>query len=577
MGRIIGIDLGTTTSEISYINNGKPEIIINNLGDRITPSVVHLDEDGDFVVGKYAKEKAPLNPDSTIKEVKRLMGSDNKVLMRGKEYRPEEISAAILRDLKSYAEDYLGEEVTEAVITVPANFNEFQRRATQKAGELAGLKVERIINEPTAAALAYGINNMENDEKILVYDIGGGTFDVTVLELFEGIINVKSSRGNNRLGGKDFDERITQYIVEDFKNKHGIDLSDNEICMSRIKDAAEKAKIELTSLKSTEITIPFIAMSQGKPISLNISLTRAKFEELIRDLVESTKVQVNEALKAAGFDISDINVVLAVGGSSRVPCIKELLKGIFPGKVKNSINPDEAVSLGASIQAGMKNEEIKSENGLILNDVCNYSLGIEVIGGRFDSIIMRDTIVPCIKKSNYTTVHDMQTEILVQIYQGESKFAIENIKLGELEVTDIPEGPEGKENVEVQFKYNLNGMLEVTATVLSTGKQFFKTVDTLNNNSINKSMSDDLNQDYQNSGSYNGNNTYSDGQDTSSLEALVKGTIQLAQNKLKTASPMDAEKIRVLLNKLKGAVASNNAELTEKYDDELTDLLFELV
>lgn len=572
MGRIIGIDLGTTTSEISYINNGKPEIIINNLGDRITPSVVHLDEDGDFIVGKYAKEKAPLNPDSTVKEVKRFMGFENKVLMRGKEYSPEEISAAILRNLKSYAEDFLGEDVTEAVITVPANFNEFQRRATQKAGEIAGLKVERIINEPTAAALAYGINNMENDEKILVYDIGGGTFDVSVLELFEGIINVKSSRGNNRLGGKDFDERIAKYIVDDFRNKHGIDLSENEICTSRIKEAAEKAKIELTSLKSTEITIPFIAMAKGAPVSLNMTLTRAKFEELIQDLVESTKVQVNEALKAAGFDISDINVVLAVGGSSRVPCIKELLKTMFTGKVKNSINPDEAVSLGASIQAGMKSEEIKAEDGLILNDVCNYSLGIELIGGRFDSIIMRDTIVPCIKKGNYTTVHDMQTEILVQIYQGESKFAIENIKLGELEVTDIPEGPEGEESVEVQFKYNLNGMLEVTATILSTGKQFFKTVDTLNNSNINNGINDDINERNNHE-----NNNNSENNDASGLESLVKGTIQLAQNKLKNASPSDAEKIRALLNKLKGAVASNNAELTEKYDDELTDLLFDLV
>lgn len=579
MGRIIGIDLGTTTSEIAYIKNGKPEIIINDVEERITPSVVQVDKDDDFVVGKYAKAKAALNPNTTVMEVKRLMGTEQKVKLGNKDYLPEEISSIILKKLKKYAEDFLCEEVTEAVITVPANFNEFQRRATQKAGEMAGLKVERIINEPTAAALAYGINNLQNDEKVLVYDLGGGTFDVTVLELFNGILDVKASRGNNKLGGKDFDERIEKYLINDFKEKYGIDLSENEMCLSRIKEVSEKAKIELSTLKETEITIPFIALDKnGKPLSLNVKLTRDKFEELIADLVISTKNQIESAIKAAKYDMVDIDVVLAVGGSSRIPCVKELLKSIFNDKVKTSINPDEAVALGASIQAGIKNDEISSENSVVLTDVCSHTLGIELAGGLFSPIIMRDTKVPCVRTEPYITASDDQTSVFVQIYQGEGKFAMENLKLKEFEVTGIPPAPAGKEKVDIQFKYNLNNMIEVTVKILSTGEEFYEKVDIMNTGKIfnestydRKYENDESDNQYKNSSQSNGNNN------TSRLEALAKGTMQLAANKLEKAKPEDAEKIRLLLKQLKKAIIAGDEKLVEKYDDELTDLLFDLV
>lgn len=577
MGRIIGIDLGTTTSEIAYIKNGRPEIIINtNLG-RIIPSVVHLDKDEDFIIGIHAKGKAALDPNATVMEVKRLMGTDQKVKLGNKEYLPEEISAIILQNLKKYAEDSLCEEVTEAVITVPANFNEFQRRATQKAGEMAGFKVERIINEPTAAALAYGINNLQSDEKVLVYDLGGGTFDVTVLELFNGILDVKTSRGNNKLGGKDFDERIEKYLINDFKGKYGIDLSENEMCLSRIKEASEKAKIELSTLKETEIIIPFIALDKnGKPLTLNVKLTRDKFEELISDLVNSTKKQIDDSIKAAKYDMDDIDVVLAVGGSSRVPCVKALLKSIFNDKVKTNINPDEAVALGAAVQAGIKNDEISSENSIILTDVCSHTLGIELAGGLFSPIIMRDTKVPCVRREPYITASDNQTSVFVQIYQGEGKFAMENLKLKEFEVSGIPPSPAGEEMVDIQFKYNLNNRVEVTVKILSTGEESYETVDIINQGkTLNESSYEHNKSNYgnKNSSQSNENNNIN----TSKLEALVKGTMQLATNKLEKARPEDAEKIRNLLRQLKKAVLAGDEKLVEKYDDELTDLLFDLV
>lgn len=576
MGRIIGIDLGTTTSEIAYIKNGRPEIIINDVNERITPSVVHVDKDDDFIVGKYAKAKAALHHDTTVMEVKRLMGTDQKVKLGNKEYSSEEISTIILKKLKKYAEDYLCEEIIEAVITVPANFNEFQRRATQKAGEMAGFKVERIINEPTAAALAYGINNLQSDEKVLVYDLGGGTFDVTVLELFEGILDVKASRGNNRLGGKDFDKRIEDYIIEQFKVENGIDLSEDKMCLSRIKEAAEKAKIELSTLKETEIVVPFIALDKDKkPLSLNIKITRSKFEELISDLVNSTKKQINDAIKAAKYDMEDIDVVLAVGGSSRVPCVKELLNNLFGDKVKTTINPDEAVALGAAVQAGIKNDEINSESSIVLTDVCSQTLGVEVVGGIFSPIIMRDTKMPCIKTEGYVTAHDNQTDVFVQIYQGEGKYAMENIKLTEFEVTGIPPAPAGEQNVEIQFKYNLNSMLEVKVKIVSTGEEFYEKVYTRNLD--NNESTYDKSYEYNESNPQYENNNQSNDNNTSKLEALVKGTMQLATNKLEKAKPEDAEKIRNLLRQLKKAVLTGDEKLVEKYDDELTDLLFDLV
>lgn len=359
---IIGIDLGTTNSLVSYIKDGKPVIIPNEFGELITPSVVGINDDGEYCAGNVAKRQLTLKPDKTISEVKRLMGRDEKVKLGDREFLPEEISSILIKKLKKDAEDYIGKEVREAVITVPANFNDLQRQATKRAGELAGLVVERIINEPTAAALAYGLNKMGSEEKVLVYDLGGGTFDVTVFEIFDGIVDVKSSRGNAKLGGKDFDKLIVEYILKNFYEKEHIDLREDLQAMARIKEYAEKAKIELSSVKTTNILIPFIAINKdNNPLEVDIKLSRAKFEELIKDLLMSTKVQINETLDAAGYKRDDLDVVLAVGGSSRITMVDDLLKELFNDKVKSGVNPGEAIVLGASIQAGIKSGEISSD------------------------------------------------------------------------------------------------------------------------------------------------------------------------------------------------------------------------
>jgi molecular chaperone DnaK len=379
MGRIIGIDLGTTTSEIAYINNGKPEIIVDVNNNRIIPSAVHLNDDGEIIIGDYAKRMKLVKPERTVMEIKRKMGQNVSVKLENDYYKPYEISSMILKKLKEYAELYLGEEVTEAVITVPANFNDLQRNATKRAGELAGLKVERIINEPTAAALAYGINNLDDVGKVLVYDLGGGTFDVSVLDFDSGILDVLASRGINCLGGKDFDNLIADYILNDFYNKYGINLKNDLKCMSRITEAAENAKIELSSVLSTEIFLPFLAIdSNQKPIDYSLKLTRSEFENMIYDLLNSTIYKVSEALEAAKLNDKDIDIVLAVGGSSRIPLVKNLLVKRFGNKIKTKINPDEAVALGAAIQAGIKNDEISPEDGIIITYACYYNLGIKV-------------------------------------------------------------------------------------------------------------------------------------------------------------------------------------------------------
>lgn len=571
MGRIIGIDLGTTTSEIAYIKNGKPEIIANDLGARITPSVVGLTDDNEIIIGASPKRQAVLKPERTVMEVKRLMGTSEKVNLGEKELLPQQISALILKKLKKYAEDYLGEAVTEAVITVPANFNDLQRQATKEAGELAGLKVERIINEPTAAALAYGINNLEGEEKVLVYDLGGGTFDVTVLELFEGVLDVRASRGNNMLGGKDFDERIEKYIVEDFKKKHGIDLKSNKKTMARIKDAAERAKIELSSMESTEIELPFVAIDENQnPLEISIKLTRNKFEELIMDLVESTDEEIQDALKASGYSAQDIDVVLAVGGSSRIPCVKRLLNTKFNNKIKTDINPDEAVALGAAVQAGIKNDEISSENSVLITDACRYTLGTSIVSdvgngrlmaGIFDPIIMRDSKIPCTEKKVYYTMNESQTSVVVDVYQGDGKLVIENAKIGEFLLEGIPEAPAGEEAIEVAFTYNLNGILEVTAKILSNGKSISKIIDTQSIAKEDAVFIEELNLDKWKE---------------CELASKVKSTIDLCERKMEKINDTDIEKVQKVLNELKKAVIDNDNELVEKYDEELTDLLFDI-
>lgn len=570
MGRIIGIDLGTTTSEIAYIKNGKPEIIISKEGARIIPSVVSV-KNGEILVGVSAKKNYAGNPENTVTEIKRLMGTSGTVSMAGKDYLSEDISAIILKSLKEAAEISLGEEVTEAVITVPANFNDLERSATKRAGEKAGFIVERIINEPTAAAMAYGIDNMEDDSKILVYDLGGGTFDVTVLELFEGILDVKASRGNNRLGGKDFDNKIVEFIVSKIKEEYGIDVTKDEKVMGRVNAVAEEVKKDLTNMSTTEINLMYlISDSEGNPINVQIEINRNEFEEMIFDLVMSTKNTIMEALEASKYKINDIEKVLVVGGSTRIPLVKKMINDIFGDKIKSGLNPDEAVALGAAVQAGIKNNEIKSEDCLVVTDTCYFTMGIEIIKiinnkdieGVFDPLIYKDSKMPAIEKRTYITANDYQTSMLIQVYQGDGAFVKDNIKIGEVELDGIPEGPRGQESIEVEFRYNLNGILEVSTTILSNGKRVDKLIDT-------SKLYIDSNQIVNESKNL-------DAWDTYPLASLVNDTISLAERRMQKLNPKFASKVEELINKIKEAVINNNKELASKLDNELTDLLFDL-
>lgn len=582
MGKIIGIDLGTTTSEIAYIENGEAKIIPDCFGNRIVPSVVGKKEDGTIIVGQVAYNQLIPSPDRTVAEVKRLIGSETKITMGDKEYMPHEISSLILKELKKYAEDYLGEEVVEAVITVPANFNNSQRKVTKLAGEMAGLKVDRIINEPTAAAIAYGINNSDKEEKILVYDLGGGTFDVSVLEMFEGILDVKSSRGNDRLGGKDFDSRIEKYIENEFERIYkqnlykDIDVQNKLSIKLRVKEAAINAKKELSNQLSTTINIPFITVIENKPVSISLELKRDKFNELTKDLVERTTEKIDEALKAANLEAKDIDTVLLVGGSSRIPAIKELVESKFEGKIISGINPDEAVAMGSAIQAGIKSNQITCEENLIITDKCSYNLGTsiikigdgKVINGAFDCIIPIDSSIPCSKKKIYYTAVDNQEEVRIEVYEGNEELAEDNTKIGDFLLKGVPKGKAGEESIEVQFDYDLNGILQVKATIVSTGKSINKIID---NFKLIKLPQDALVEE----------NIYErfkiDEWMNYDLACDVKGTIELAEKKInnsKTIKGDEEYKIEKLLEDLKLAVIYDNKELVEKYDEELTDILF---
>ncbi|MDP4179333.1 MAG: Hsp70 family protein [Bacillota bacterium] len=481
MGAIIGIDLGTTTSEISYLKDGKPEIIKNKDGKKLTFSVVGTGRSGEILVGNNAKKQLVLRPENTIAEVKRLMGKNTKITIGNQSYLPQEISAIILKYLKECAEEYLQEEVTEAVITVPAKFNNIQRQATKDAAAIAGLKAERIINEPTAAALAYGIENYNNEETILVYDLGGGTFDVTILEMFEGVIDVKSSRGNNQLGGKDFDERIMDYLFSMIHEQYGINLKKDLKAVAAVKEAAENAKIKLSQCESVTIDIPHIApYENGFLFNPTVELTRQQYEILISNLVTAADKIVNEALKAAGLTADDIDTVIPVGGSTRNVCIQKYLENKFQGKIKSGINPDEAVALGAAVQAGIKSGKLNKDSDILITDVCPYSLGISVvqqlpnnklIDGIFSSIIDIDTTIPVTVSKYYTTAVNNQTKLTISIYQGEEVLAINNKKIGELKLDNIPKAPAGQERILVEFSYDINGILNVKAIVESTNEE----------------------------------------------------------------------------------------------------------
>ncbi|HHX01474.1 MAG TPA: molecular chaperone DnaK [Firmicutes bacterium] len=470
MGKVIGIDLGTTNSVVAVLEGGELVVIPNSEGSRTTSSVVAFTKEGERLVGQVAKRQAITNPDRTIMSIKRHMGTDYSVTIDGKKYTPQEISAMILRKLKEEAENYLGETVTQAVITVPAYFTDSQRQATKDAGTIAGLEVLRIINEPTAASLAYGLDK-EQEQTVLVYDLGGGTFDVSILELEEGYIGVKATSGNNRLGGDDFDERIVRYLIDEFRKETGVDLSKDKMAMQRLREAAEKAKIELSGLPQTNVNLPFISASDAGPLHMDITITRAKFNELTADLVEATMGPLRRALDDAGLQPGDIDRVILVGGSTRIPAVQEAIKNIMGKEPYKGINPDECVAMGAAIQAGVLSGEFEKGQGLVLVDVTPLSLGIETLGGVMTTLIKRNTAIPCREAKIFTTAADNQPAVDIHVLQGERPMAKDNVTLGRFQLTGIPPAPRGVPQIEVTFDIDRNGIVNVSAKDLGTGKE----------------------------------------------------------------------------------------------------------
>ena len=468
MSKIIGIDLGTTNSAVAVMEGGEPTIIANVEGNRTTPSVVAFTKNGERLVGETAKRQAITNAARTITSIKREMGTDYKVKIDDKEYSPQEISAMILQKIKSDVESYLGETVTEAVITVPAYFTDSQRQATKDAGKIAGLDVKRIINEPTAAALAYGMDKDTEQHKIMVFDLGGGTFDVSILEIGDGVFEVLATRGNNRLGGDDFDEVLMKYMISEFKKENGIDLSKDVTAMQRLKDAAEKAKKELSTTMTTNVNLPFITAVDGAPVHLNMDIKRAKFEELSSDLIDKTLVPVREALSDAGLTASEIDKVLLVGGSTRIPAVQEAVKKLIGKEPQKDINPDECVAIGAAIQGGVLTGEVKD---LLLLDVTPLSLGIETMGGVMTRLIERNTTIPAKKSQIFSTAADGQTAVDIHVLQGEREFAHDNTTLGRFQLTGIPAAPRGVPQIEVTFDIDANGIVNVSAKDLGSGNE----------------------------------------------------------------------------------------------------------
>ena len=570
MGKIIGIDLGTTNSCVSVMEGGEPVVIPNAEGNRTTPSVVAFSKNGERLVGQIAKRQAVTNPDNTVISIKRKMGTSDKVKIEGDDFSPQEISAMILQKLKADAENYLGTTVTQAVITVPAYFSDSQRQATKDAGKIAGLEVLRIINEPTAAALAYGMDKEDQDQKIMIYDLGGGTFDVSILDIGDGVFEVLATNGDTHLGGDDFDNAIIDYLVDEFKKSQGIDLKQDKMAMQRLKEAAEKAKIELSGMQQTQINLPFITADSSGPKHLDVSLSRSKFEELIHDLIERTAGPVRQALQDAGITADKLHKVLLVGGSTRVPAVQEMVKKITGKEADKGINPDECVAIGAAIQGGVLSGDVKD---LVLLDVTPLSLGIETYGGVFTKLIERNTTIPTKKSQVFSTAGDGQTSVEVHVLQGEREMAQFNKTLGRFQLTGIPPAPRGVPQIEVTFDIDANGIVHVSAKDQASGNEQKVSITASTNLS-----EDDINQAIKDAEAHAAEDKKrkEEIEVKNNAESLVYNSQKTLDDLGDKISGEEKAKVETEIEAVKKALETNNTDTIKDATDKLTKVFYEL-